>query len=186
MSPGLRIARSGADRAAGSESQVKHSCRGGYREEAGKSNIGLDMICRNARLAAFCAIAGACNPGKEDTTMTDAKKVPREWENEGCLGVNKEAPFATLFPYPDEGSALGGAGDSPRVLSLNGSWRFNWVPHPDQRPDRIQGRVPHGHQGTRDPRLKVRRLRRMGRRHHLKKQGITCQHGDRRHYELCA
>lgn len=66
--------------------------------------------------------------------MTDAKKVPREWENEGCLGVNKEAPFATLFPYPDDGSALGGAGDSPRVLSLNGSWRFNWVPHPDQRP----------------------------------------------------
>lgn len=66
--------------------------------------------------------------------MTDAQQKPREWENEQCLGINKEKPFATLAPYPDDAAALSGEGESPRVLSLNGNWRFNWVGHPDQRP----------------------------------------------------
>jgi len=61
--------------------------------------------------------------------------LPPELEDPQCLGINKEPFHACLMPYATEGQAL--AADrhaSPFSLSLNGQWKFNWVPHPAQRP----------------------------------------------------
>jgi beta-galactosidase len=61
--------------------------------------------------------------------------VPAEIENEQMLGINKLPYHATLMPYANMAEAL--AADryaSSWSRSLNGPWKFNWVPRPEQRP----------------------------------------------------
>ncbi len=61
--------------------------------------------------------------------------LPPEIENPECLGVNKEPAHATLMPYANLKEALAAKRlDSSFCRSLNGQWKFNWVPHPAQRP----------------------------------------------------
>ncbi len=63
-----------------------------------------------------------------------AADVP-EWENPQIFGINVERPHATLMLYPDAARALQGKHEaSPYYQSLNGNWKFNWVPKPEQRP----------------------------------------------------
>ncbi len=61
--------------------------------------------------------------------------LPPEIENPECLGINKEAAHATLMPYANLKEALAAQRhDSSFCRSLNGDWKFNYVPHPAQRP----------------------------------------------------
>jgi beta-galactosidase len=61
--------------------------------------------------------------------------LPAEIENPECLGINKEPAHATLMPYANLKEALAAKrSDSAFCRSLNGNWKFNYVPHPDQRP----------------------------------------------------
>ncbi len=58
-----------------------------------------------------------------------------DWENEQVIQINREPAHATFVPFTDVASALAGRMEqSPFFLSLNGTWKFNWVPHPDARP----------------------------------------------------
>jgi beta-galactosidase len=60
--------------------------------------------------------------------------VPAEIENEQMLGINKLPYHATLMPYANRAEAL--AADrhaSSWSRSLDGPWKFNWVPRPEQR-----------------------------------------------------
>lgn len=58
-----------------------------------------------------------------------------DWENPAVFGINKEAPRAYFIPYADEASALkNDKSQSAYVLDLNGTWKFNWVYSPDERP----------------------------------------------------
>jgi beta-galactosidase len=58
-----------------------------------------------------------------------------DWENPAMLGRNKEAPHATLMPFPDVATAMrGDRSASPWFRSLNGPWRFHWSPNPAARP----------------------------------------------------
>jgi beta-galactosidase len=56
-----------------------------------------------------------------------------DWENEQVLQINREPARATFVPFPDVASATSGNA-SPFALSLNGTWRFHWVPEPGLRP----------------------------------------------------
>lgn len=65
-----------------------------------------------------------------------------EWEDESVTGVNKLPGHVTRIPYPDI-EALRADGyysqpwlmpSSPWYRSLNGTWKFNWVRKPDERP----------------------------------------------------
>lgn len=61
--------------------------------------------------------------------------VPHDWENPGIRAINKEAPHATLFPF--ESTELALANDRTQSIyfqSLNGTWKFNWVRKPADRP----------------------------------------------------
>lgn len=61
--------------------------------------------------------------------------LPPEIEDPQCLGINKEPAHATLMPYASLREALAGNRHaSSQCRSLNGLWKFHWVPHPDQRP----------------------------------------------------
>lgn len=58
-----------------------------------------------------------------------------DWENPEIIGINKEAPHATLVPYSTWDQAEQGVEEnSPWFRSLNGDWKFNWVKQPSVRP----------------------------------------------------
>jgi beta-galactosidase len=60
---------------------------------------------------------------------------PKEWENPEIFQINREPARATFIPYADELSAISDRYESsPWYLSLNGYWKFQWAPTPDQRP----------------------------------------------------
>jgi beta-galactosidase len=57
------------------------------------------------------------------------------WQDPAVFDINREPPHATYVPCADRGSAI--AGDeslSQFYLSLNGTWKFNWVRKPADRP----------------------------------------------------
>src|SRR5271165_4216500 len=61
--------------------------------------------------------------------------LPPEIEDTECLGLNKEPAHATLMPYGSLKEALAANRHASTFCrSLNGPWKFNWVPHPAQRP----------------------------------------------------
>src|SRR5208337_4398201 len=67
-------------------------------------------------------------PGQQAVT-------PPEIENEQILGINKEPYHATLMPYKDRTEALAAnRAASSFAQSLNGQWKFHWVPRPEERP----------------------------------------------------
>ncbi len=68
-------------------------------------------------------------------TFSQEAKIPSEIENPECLGINKEPYHATLMPYANLQEALVAKRHSSSLCrSLNGQWKFNWVPRPEQRP----------------------------------------------------
>ena len=67
----------------------------------------------------------------------DAQAEQPEWQSQYATGLNKLTPHSYVWPYE--------AGDiqaireqnyeqSPYYMSLNGTWKFNWVKNPDTRP----------------------------------------------------
>ena len=61
-------------------------------------------------------------------------QVP-DWENPKVFGINKEDPRVTMMPFADRTQALSKPREaSPFYLTLNGPWKFNWVPVPGKRP----------------------------------------------------
>jgi beta-galactosidase len=58
-----------------------------------------------------------------------------EWLDPQVNGINKLDPHSSLMPYPDAATALKATRQaSPFHQSLNGKWKFNWVPKPADRP----------------------------------------------------
>ena len=59
-----------------------------------------------------------------------------EWENPHVFRIGTEKPTATQMVYDSAKAAQQAQAreESPYFLSLDGPWRFHWVPHPDQRP----------------------------------------------------
>jgi len=53
-----------------------------------------------------------------------------DWENQFVNGINREPARASFIPYAGESFSA----PSSRFLSLNGDWRFHWVPRPEERP----------------------------------------------------
>jgi beta-galactosidase len=63
-----------------------------------------------------------------------AQMLP-DWEDPNTLGINKEEPHASLFPFETRGLAMAREKeDSEFFQSLNGDWRFNWSRSPGERP----------------------------------------------------
>ncbi|TWU27712.1 glycoside hydrolase family 2 TIM barrel-domain containing protein [Bythopirellula polymerisocia] len=58
-----------------------------------------------------------------------------DWENEHVLQKNRLRARASFIPYATSEQALAGEQSaSPWFLSLNGDWRFQWVPRSEERP----------------------------------------------------
>lgn len=77
----------------------------------------------------------ACNNYSKYENVDFEEKEPRDWENPSMLSQNRELPHATMLSYPGEEAALKGENnDSPRYMSLDDKWKFNWVKTPAERP----------------------------------------------------
>ncbi len=60
---------------------------------------------------------------------------PADLENPAIFNRNKEAPHATLLPFSSQEEAINNNWQtSPWYYSLNGTWKFNWVKKPSERP----------------------------------------------------
>ena len=65
-----------------------------------------------------------------------------DWENEKIFAINKETGRATFTPYPSVEAMKADSSyrrqwlrpDSPDYMLLNGTWKFNWVKQPSERP----------------------------------------------------
>ena len=66
---------------------------------------------------------------------TEAAPSGKEWESPEDLSLNKELPHAYFFNYKTVEQARTVLPDNSSYWkSLNGTWKFNWVKHPDERP----------------------------------------------------
>ena len=65
-----------------------------------------------------------------------------DWENEKVFALNKEPGHPTLIPFASEEEMIGDVAyrfpwertASSRYMLLNGTWKFNWVKAPEERP----------------------------------------------------
>lgn len=57
-----------------------------------------------------------------------------DWENPLFIGENKEKGHTVCLSFKDKESALSNK-KSPFFKSLNGKWKFNWVPKPSEAPE---------------------------------------------------
>lgn len=64
-----------------------------------------------------------------------AQDQPADWENPAVFDINKEKPHASLMPFGSVDDALN---QKPRqsiyYKTLSGTWKFNWVRKPADRP----------------------------------------------------
>ncbi|MCB9853329.1 MAG: DUF4981 domain-containing protein [Phycisphaerales bacterium] len=69
------------------------------------------------------------------TVAFAANAESHDWENPAIVGRNKEPGHCTLTPYGTIEQAKQGTREaSPYFHSLNGEWKFQWVPAPEKRP----------------------------------------------------
>ncbi|NIM58111.1 MAG: beta-galactosidase, partial [Candidatus Aminicenantes bacterium] len=72
---------------------------------------------------------------KEPLEQKVKENEVKDWENPAMIGRNKEPAHCTYIPYADIETALkNNSAQSPYYLSLNGTWKFNWVKKPSERP----------------------------------------------------
>ncbi len=73
----------------------------------------------------------ASGPTAQDPAV--AGPLP-DWENPSIVGVNREAPHATMTVFAGRAAAIRGErGGSPFYRLLNGNWKFHWVAKPSDR-----------------------------------------------------
>lgn len=66
---------------------------------------------------------------------TPKSPTGKEWESPENLALNKEQPRAYFFSFQDVPSACKVLPENSKYWqTLNGDWKFNWVPSPDVRP----------------------------------------------------
>lgn len=66
--------------------------------------------------------------------LSPAQTLP-DWEDPNIVGIQKEPPRATSWPWANREQALKRKHlESPWVRSLNGEWKFHWVGRPADRP----------------------------------------------------
>lgn len=63
-----------------------------------------------------------------------AEELP-DWENEQVFSINREPARASFLPFDSiEAARAGDWSASPWLRSLDGDWKFHWVPRPEERP----------------------------------------------------
>lgn len=84
-------------------------------------------------LLVFLVFAISCTSKYENVAFEEPN--PKPWEDPEIVQINKEAPRAHFIPYATTEQAIADEiWDSPNILSLNGTWKFNLSQNPGERP----------------------------------------------------
>src|SRR5690606_28738826 len=112
----------------------KHTHSSRHRRDAHlRSTPSFFPICQHDRMPATMRVTRLALFGLLLPLLHSAQAL--EWEDPEVIGIHKEAPHATMAIYADEATALAADREaSPWFFSLNGAWRFHWVPRPEARP----------------------------------------------------
>ena len=93
----------------------------------------LSIIATTATAQNFSPLKGFAY-GEQDAPRGYESEKP-EWESPEELSLNKEQPKAWFFTFNSEESARKVLPEnSAYYKSLDGTWKFNWVSHPKERP----------------------------------------------------
>ncbi|MEE4115776.1 MAG: glycoside hydrolase family 2 TIM barrel-domain containing protein [Marinilabiliaceae bacterium] len=77
----------------------------------------------------------SCADYKDYSDVPFSENEPRDWENPVLVQKNRLEPVASMFLYGTEELALEARLDENiNYISLDGTWKFNWVKSPDDRP----------------------------------------------------
>lgn len=69
-------------------------------------------------------------------TLTATAQTGKEWDDVSITHVNREDAHTLSIPFADERAvASNDMAASPYYQSLDGVWKFKWVPAPDQKPE---------------------------------------------------
>lgn len=80
-------------------------------------------------IIALAAVLGGFSFGVQEAPTGN------EWQSPQELSLNKELPHAWFFSFTDTESALKVLPENSSLWQcLNGDWKFNWVPNPQERP----------------------------------------------------
>ncbi len=92
----------------------------------------MQLTDRTKSIVLVAALAAA------SSTCADHRPPAPYWENTAVFAENREPPHASFTPSSTPRGAAQAAGGypdmSPNRISLNGDWKFHWVPRPDERP----------------------------------------------------
>lgn len=95
----------------------------------------MQKILLNGVFAALALTASAAAPLGGFAYGDQTAPAGTEWENPEALSLNKEQPHAYFFNFASVDNALKVLPqNSEYYKSLDGTWKFNWVNHPDKRP----------------------------------------------------
>ena len=82
-----------------------------------------------------------CSLRRQLGRSASPRQLLEEWEDVRVASRNTEAPHAWFLPFDSEdGARQAHFRNSPWVQSLNGTWKFKWVPKPADRPAGFQRR----------------------------------------------
>ena len=87
-------------------------------------------------VSVLLVLAGAFTPPNHLSSpgVRPPQTVP-DWEDPSIIGINKERPRASAFPFENMALAEGADREASAYFRLlNGDWRFNWVRSPGERP----------------------------------------------------
>jgi len=109
------------------------------------ATTGKNLDWRNAQTSSgtLCQYTPDANNQYQQWRILKAtEREYHEWEDEKCFAVNKLQGHVTYFPFATTEELKNDSTfikpwlepKSDRFLSLNGSWKFNWVKQPSERP----------------------------------------------------
>ena len=101
------------------------------------NKVQMGRILTTLLFALICQLSfGQSGSMNHLLSKTDTAFVPKEIQDPECLGINKEPYHAILMPYASLKEALiANRRKSSFAISLNGTWKFNWVSWPQKRPE---------------------------------------------------
>ena len=92
-------------------------------------------MIRGFREFRAATLAAALALGLSASAAGQTEDAP-PWQDPAVFQIGREPPRASFTPFPAADAAVAGRPeDSPRRLSLNGDWKFHFVPRPADRPE---------------------------------------------------
>ena len=89
----------------------------------------MRLTCRTTHGVGWAVVLASCSACHESPAPAPY------WEDPAVFAENKEPPRASFTPFATFADAIQGRPeDSPFRISLNGDWKFHWVPQPAERP----------------------------------------------------